>query len=287
MGYLHIPNLYKEQDILLFKKCFAMEKIHGTSAHVSFRDGKILLFPGGAKLEEFEKNFDKDKLLADLTAIFGDTRVVIYGEAYGGKMQGMRKTYGDTLKFVAFDVKVGGIWVNVTNAFDICSKVGLDFVPFAVIDTDMGSINYHRMLSSCQAERCGITEPKKREGIVLRPLIEVTKSNGDRIIAKHKNPEFQERKTQPEVSPERLAVLTDASRIADEWVVPMRLVHVLDKLPSSPTYEQVIRAMLEDVMREAAGEIVDTKEVRKAIGSRTAAMFKKHMESRLNEPAND
>lgn len=31
MGYLHIDNLYKPvaQDILLFKKCYALEKIHG------------------------------------------------------------------------------------------------------------------------------------------------------------------------------------------------------------------------------------------------------------------
>ena len=37
MGYLHIDNLYKNQDILMFKECYAMEKIHGTSAHVSFK----------------------------------------------------------------------------------------------------------------------------------------------------------------------------------------------------------------------------------------------------------
>jgi hypothetical protein len=30
MGYLHIDNLYKSQDILLFKRCYALEKIHGT-----------------------------------------------------------------------------------------------------------------------------------------------------------------------------------------------------------------------------------------------------------------
>lgn len=29
MSYLHIPNLYKDQTILMFKEVFAMEKIHG------------------------------------------------------------------------------------------------------------------------------------------------------------------------------------------------------------------------------------------------------------------
>lgn len=28
MGYLHIDNLYKAQEILLFRTCYALEKIH-------------------------------------------------------------------------------------------------------------------------------------------------------------------------------------------------------------------------------------------------------------------
>ena len=30
MGYMHIDNLYKDQRILQFKECYALEKIHGT-----------------------------------------------------------------------------------------------------------------------------------------------------------------------------------------------------------------------------------------------------------------
>ena len=29
MGYLKIPNLYKEQNVLLFKRVYSLEKIHG------------------------------------------------------------------------------------------------------------------------------------------------------------------------------------------------------------------------------------------------------------------
>lgn len=29
MGYIHIENLYKNRAILLFKECYALEKIHG------------------------------------------------------------------------------------------------------------------------------------------------------------------------------------------------------------------------------------------------------------------
>ena len=38
MGYLHIENLYRPiaQSILLFREVYALEKIHGTSAHVGW-----------------------------------------------------------------------------------------------------------------------------------------------------------------------------------------------------------------------------------------------------------
>ncbi len=49
MGYRKIPNLYKDADILLFKDCFASEKVHGTSAHVSWKDGKVNFFAGGGE----------------------------------------------------------------------------------------------------------------------------------------------------------------------------------------------------------------------------------------------
>jgi hypothetical protein len=37
MAYLHIENLYKARDIMLFRECYAMEKIHGTSAKQNTR----------------------------------------------------------------------------------------------------------------------------------------------------------------------------------------------------------------------------------------------------------
>ena len=49
MGYMHIDNLYKEKDILMLKKCYALEKIHGTSCNINFDGIKTLrFFSGGA-----------------------------------------------------------------------------------------------------------------------------------------------------------------------------------------------------------------------------------------------
>ena len=90
MSYMHIDNLYKNYDILLFRECYAMEKIHGTSAHIAHKDGKLKFFAGGSTHSNFVELFDEKHLLEKLNGI----NVIIYGEAYGGKLQGMSATYG-------------------------------------------------------------------------------------------------------------------------------------------------------------------------------------------------
>ncbi len=42
MGYMHIDNLYKNQEILMLKECYAMEKIHGSSAHISWKNDSFM-----------------------------------------------------------------------------------------------------------------------------------------------------------------------------------------------------------------------------------------------------
>ena len=78
--------------------------------------------------------------------------------------------------------------------------------------------------------------------------------------------------------------MEDAKAISEEWVTEMRLSHVLDKLPKDINIESmklIIDAMVEDVYREGKGEIVESKEVIKAISSKTAIMFKNKLRKDL------
>jgi hypothetical protein len=282
MGYMHIDNLYKYQDILLFRECYALEKIHGTSAHVRWSDGSLKFGSGGEKHARFMALFDDDAL-ANLFRELGHPSVTIYGEAYGGKQQAQAWRYGPDLRFVVFEVKVGETWLDVPNAADVARKLGLEFVAYERVSTDLDVLNALRDSCSVQAERNGMGTDKPREGIVLRPLIEFVRTNGERVIAKHKRDEERETKTPRAVDPSKLEVLQQASSIADEWVTPTRLAHVLDKLPHGLGVEsmrQVLDAMLEDVLREGAGEIVDSREARAAISRKAALLFK----ARLREP---
>ena len=81
-----------------------------------------------------------------------------------------------------------------------------------------------------------------------------------------------------------MKVMVEAKAIAEEYVTEMRLNHVLDKLPQGINIESmklVIDAMVEDVYREAEGEIVQSKEVTKQISVKTAIMFKKRLQRNL------
>ena len=288
MGYLHIENLYRPaaQSILLFREVYALEKIHGTSAHVGWHstDGnpQLTYFAGGESHTNFVALFDDAALRAAFIAI-GHPDVIVYGEAYGGKQQGMRHTYGDKLCFIVFDVKIGETWLAVPDAEDVAKKLGLEFVPYHRVSADLAVLDAERDRPSEVAVRRGIVEPKPREGVVLRPLREFS-LNGHRVIVKHKGAAFSETKTpRPVADPAKLAVLTAASAIADEWVTPMRLEHVLQRVPADDmsAAPKVIAAMVEDVYREGKGEIVESREATAAIGRKTAELLKKHLMSRV------
>ena len=288
MSYMHIENLYKKQDILLFKKCYATEKIHGTSAHILWKDGQLNFFSGGAKHSSFIEIFDVDKLTEKFEEL-GIDKIVMYGEAYGGKLQRMSHTYGNKLEFIVFEVQINNMWLSVPKAEEVANDLELEFVYYKEISSDIESIEKEMNSTSIQAIRNGViteNEFRKREGIVLRPLVELTKNNGERIIVKHKREDFIETKTKREVSPERLKILGDAKEIAKEWVTEMRLSHVIDQLNSKLSVEKigkVIKLMIDDIRREAENEIVWSKAIPKAIGRETALIIKRRLRNRIGK----
>jgi len=310
MGYRHINNLYKDKTVLMFKRLYAMEKIHGTSAHLSFhyfedkkensdfdvewenRYCKVGYFSGGEKYDNFINLFNSKELAIKFLQIGMNTSIIVYGEAYGGKQQGMSETYGKELKFVAFEVKIGDKFMNVPYAEEICNKLGIEFVNYVEMDADPILIDALSNAPSVQAQRNGVKNPKlPREGVVLRPLREFLHPDGvGRIMAKHKNDIYKEREHSPKIqSEEELKVLEDAKAIAQEWVTSMRLVHVIDKLKADgmevdeKKMNFIIKAMVEDIEREGKDEIIVNKKSRKQIGKRTAKLVIEYLKEKIND----
>jgi hypothetical protein len=291
VGYMHIENLYKNQAVLSFKEVYALEKVHGTSAHIHYsndvggKPAQITLFSGGANHVQFRELFDLEALRPIFDAM-SQPSITVFGEAYGGKMQGWSHTYGKDLRFIAFDVKIGEAWLDVPTAERVVQNLGLEFVPYNRVPTTIDALNAERDLPSRVAKRRGIVEDREPEGIVIRPIHEFFGPNRQRIIAKHKTNACSERKSMRDtvVDTEKLKCIENAREAAEEWVTDMRLKHVLDKLPDCNDVSftgRVIHAMIEDVMREGAGEILDDKATRKEIGKRASVLFKAHLAKTL------
>jgi hypothetical protein len=292
MGYLHVQNLYRPeaQRILEFKWVYALEKVHGTSAHVAWDASKVTspgtggltFFSGGVSHAMFCSLFDRKKL-HDAFEATGEQKVTVYGEAYGGTCQKMAHVYGDRLQFIVFDVQIGDSWLPVPEMDKFATSLGFEVVPWEKVETDEDKLAELRDRPSEVSVRrgCGTMGKKTgnlREGIVLRPPFECYMNGGERCIAKHKNEKFSETATPRKIVPaDQLTVLADAEAIANEWVTEMRLDHVLDKLPHATELKHtgdVVRAMIEDVYREAKGEITESKAAQGAISKKTSAMFK-------------
>lgn len=271
----------------MFKECYAMEKIHGTSAHISLlktnEEVQVKIFSGGENYANFAKLFDCEFLKQKFIEL-NLSNTTIYGEAYGGKQQGMKDTYGDKLKFVAFEVMIGEKWLGVSQAEYFCKEFNIEFVHYEIVKTDIEVLDKLASAPSIQAKRNGIIEDKLREGIVLRTLIEFTKNNSERIIVKHKNDKFKEREHQPKVKEDNLVILTEINAIVDEWVTEMRLSHILGK---RETYNientgEILSEMVEDILREAKDEILiseNNKDLIGAIKKRTAQLFKERIKN--------
>ncbi len=284
MGYMHLPNLYKDMRILEHRECYALEKVHGTSAHIAWRGGELHFYGGGERADVFAALFDHDELRAAFTYM-GLDNVIVYGEAYGGKQQKQAWRYGDRLRFVVFDVRIGETWLNVPEAYGWTVVLNLRFVDWVRVPTGLAHLDAQRDAPSTEAKRNGVAGDQPREGVVLRPITETMLDNGTRLIAKHKRDEERETRTTRNVGA-RLETLAAAEAITAEWVTPTRLEHVLQRFAPDVGVEStgdVIRAMIEDVMREGEGEVVDSREARAAIGRATAGLFKRVLRERLED----
>jgi RNA ligase len=287
--------LYRRPEFLeLFKYVWVDEKCDGTSGNLSFNEQGLRIFAGGAKQESAEALFDKEYLLAIYkeNTILTGLPVTIYGEFYAGKIQGCSHIYGKDLKFIAFDVLVGDekpYWLDRKFACAYAQQYGLEFVPFKKIENTIENLNAERDAYSEISSRLGIRADGFREGIMIRPLIELNGPYGSRMIAKHKAEKASEVKTPREVDPNKSLEVFKGREAANEFVNEIRLRHILDKHPHFVDYSHipdVIKVMLEDIRLECSGEYEDNKEVNKAISQKTVQLFKEHLQSALADKEN-
>lgn len=110
----------------------------------------------------------------------------IYGEGFGPKIQKGGGLYGDDQRFIAFDVRVNGHWVDQLLARVICDQAGIPFVKHVYSGNVPNAIAMVRN-GDFESAFPGVNP----EGLVARPRVELRDTYGNRIIHKIRRVDFE------------------------------------------------------------------------------------------------
>lgn len=162
------------------------EKVDGTNIRIMW-DGNNVIFGGrtdNAQMPTFLNYrllelFPKEKF-----KIFDDP-VCLYGEGYGAKIQKGGGNYrADGVDFVLFDVRVGQWWLKWEDIIDVAGKLNIDTVPIIAIgDLARGEEIVRGGFISSWGDFYA-------EGLVGKPIIDLLRRDGERIIVKLKTKDF-------------------------------------------------------------------------------------------------
>lgn len=113
-----------------------------------------------------------------------DDTACLYGEGYGARIQKGGGRYRDTPGFVLFDVRVGDWWLKREDVADVAGALHLDRAPV------IGQGTLAAMVAEVRQGFESEWGAFPAEGIVARPLVDLTTRQGHRIITKLKTKDF-------------------------------------------------------------------------------------------------
>lgn len=175
------------------------EKIDGMNVRILW-DGESFTISGrtdnaqipGKLMDHLNSILDAERF----TETFGDTRVVLYGEGFGGKIQA-HTNYAKRFKeetFVCFDIFINGFWLERSALSDLCYRLEIPTVPLVSVSlpgchpnslSDMDNYAYHdKGMTSVYGDF-------ESEGVVGVPQCGLLQRNGKRIIVKIKWCDFK------------------------------------------------------------------------------------------------
>ena len=171
------------------------EKVDGTNIRV-FWDGHKVEFGGRtdsaeipkALLDSLNNIFGTAEAEELFEQTFGEKNVILFGEGYGGKVQGVCNGYRPDESFILFDVLIGENyqareWVEKT-----AQMFGVKVVPVLFTGSLQVGIDY-----VCGHPKSVVaTKDTYMEGVVARPKVELRDRRGRRVIVKIKWKDFKD-----------------------------------------------------------------------------------------------
>ena len=167
------------------------EKIDGTNIRI-YWDGHKISFAGRTDkseipqhlLEKLNSIFNNTETEELFEQTFGEKEVILFGEGYGAKIQGVGKQYRNDVGFILFDVIIGGNYQSRMCVEQIAQCFNLEIVPVVLTGTIKQAVEFVK------------NKPKSTigtafmEGVVGRPKVELQDRTGKRVIVKIKANDF-------------------------------------------------------------------------------------------------
>lgn len=190
-----IDGDFRNKSVEFLKDCYwiGTEKIDGMNIGVVW-DGHHVSFQGRTERAEIPKMLNErlEELFGGsineelFEQKFGSTKMILFGEGYGVKIQKGGSYIPNGNNFILFDVYCvdSDVWLSREDVEDIAHTFNIDVVPIVAEGTLQELIDFVK------------TKPKSTigtanmEGVVARPIIELKDRRGKRIITKIKVVDF-------------------------------------------------------------------------------------------------
>lgn len=202
-----IPGTFRDPAVEYLKdlKWEVQEKCDGTNVQIWFDGNRVQIMGRDEKslipdelMEVLKTKFLNDETEQLFEQMFppkldeeGNEKLVevsIFGEGIGPKIQKVGPLYGSEYRFLVFDVRVSGVYLEhssdiykqVVNAFD------LETVP------DLPDMTVEEAEAYVKTKPKSLVNPKApMEGVVIRPKVRLYNQKGERIIVKVKCRDYE------------------------------------------------------------------------------------------------
>jgi len=157
------------------------EKVDGTNIRILWQPQETISIKFKGKTENSQiPSFLHNILIKQISLFYdkfkdifnGDTKVCLYGEGYGAKIQKGGGNYRQDQSFVLFDIKIGDWWLQRKDVEEIANKLNIDIVPI------IGNGSLDKMIKLAKKGFMSKWGNFIAEGIVAKPLIELKCRNG-------------------------------------------------------------------------------------------------------------
>lgn len=197
-----------EFEMLFHAKWKAYEKIDGTNTSF-YWDGHELRIDGKSEnaqfnpavMEMLQNKLTVEKLSEVLPPKFNEdgsekkTTYIIYGEAYGAKIQGKvgPRYIKEGHDFRIFDIAVIGEdgkvwWLEMETVEEICNQLGVS-MPYCYGVMTLEEAEQKVIKGWCSSISEDPTLPV--EGLVLRPVVQLFNKKGERVMVKVKTCDYR------------------------------------------------------------------------------------------------